>query len=179
MIQTQPLPTALGLLFAGVQGREALRQLRGVELCVRTRGEAEQLADLLATRLPEPVLGRLGLVELMLNAIEHGNLEIGGALKAQLLREQRFEAEIAARLAREPYRSRRVRVVITAVEPVIEIEIRDDGPGFAWRGRLAAGFEPSDAPNGRGIALVRTAAFPGLTYRDPGNVAVVRLPWPA
>lgn len=167
----------LGGLAGG--GLRALRELCGVELVCRTREDAEQLADLLAACVISTAPYRLGLLELLLNAIEHGNLEIGGALKARLLREHDLDREIAARLAREPYRSRRVRVVIVRIEPRVEIEIRDDGHGFAWRDAIAAELVASDQPNGRGIALTRATCFPDLEYRDPGNVAIVRIPGPA
>jgi hypothetical protein len=151
---------------------------RCLELQCRTREEAEALVDEVAALLPEPGMYRFGLMELLLNAIEHGNLEIGAAFKGQLLREHRFEEELAARLASEAYGTRRVHVSVVRADATIEIEIRDEGPGFAWRDAIAAGLELSEAPNGRGIALVRQTCFPSLTYRDPGNVAVVTLPCP-
>jgi anti-sigma regulatory factor (Ser/Thr protein kinase) len=175
---TQPLSSAVRPV-PGIDPREELRGLRGTELTCRSREEAEQLADRLAAFLPEPLRHRLGLVELLFNAIEHGNLELGTAFKGRLLREHRLEAEIAARLARAPYRGRQVHVVIARVDPLTEIEIRDDGPGFAWRDALAAEVVASSEPNGRGIALVRHSCFPDLEYRDPGNVALVRLRWPS
>jgi anti-sigma regulatory factor (Ser/Thr protein kinase) len=158
--------------------REVLRLLRRLELECRTRAEAEDLADVLAGLMPEPVQGRLGVMELLLNAIEHGNLEIGSKLKCQLLREHRFEDELAARAEREPYCRRRVRVTVRLAYPALEIEIRDEGPGFAWRAALGVELEAGDSPNGRGIALVSRTCFPDLEYRDPGNVAVVRVTWP-
>ena len=155
-----------------------LRGLRSLELECRTREEAEGVADLVAGLLPEPDWGRLGLMELLLNAIEHGNLEIGGALKCRLVRDRCLEDEIAARLAREPYRGRRVQVRVEVAYPAIEIAIRDDGPGFAWRIALAADLDAHDGPSGRGIALVSRTCFPSLEYRDPGNIAIVKLSWP-
>jgi len=152
--------------------------LRALELECRTREEADELADVVAELLPEPAQSRLGLMELLLNAIEHGNLEIGSKLKGQLLAEHRFEDELAARLAREPYCQRRVHVKVTLDEAAIEIEIRDEGPGFPWRRALNAGLQEHTEPNGRGIALVSQTCFPSLTYRDPGNVAIVTLAWP-
>jgi hypothetical protein len=152
--------------------------LRRAELVCQTREEAEQLAGALTELLPGPIYSRLGLTELLLNAIEHGNLEIGGAHKARLLREGRFDAEIAARLARPPYRARRVHVSLAVDDAAIVLEIRDDGAGFDWRAALAAELTVSDAPNGRGIALARLTCFPELSYRDPGNVAIVTLPCP-
>lgn len=178
MATTQRVPTVARQLVGGESGRDALRRLRGVELACQTRDDAEQLADLIAGLLPEPMSGRLALIELLLNAIEHGNLEIGGELKGRLLREQRFEEELEARMAVEPFRSRRARLEVVEVEPMIQIEIRDDGPGFAWRTALAADLQANGRPNGRGIALVRNACSPRLAYRDPGNVAILRFLWP-
>jgi len=154
------------------------RMMRHLELECRTREEAEEVADVVASLLPDPLRGRLGVVELLLNAIEHGNLEIGKALKCRLIRAQQFTDEVAARLEREPYRSRRVHVRVAIEYPDIEIEIRDEGPGFAWRHALASDIEVDECPNGRGISLVSQTCFPGLTYRDPGNVAIIKVTWP-
>lgn len=159
-------------------GPDVKRLLRRIELEYQTREEAEDIADMIAGMLPDPQVGRLGLVELLLNAVEHGNLEIGCALKSTLLLERRFEEEVALRMAREPFRSRRVHVRVGVAFPQVEIEIRDGGAGFAWRDVLAAELDASDRPNGRGVALVSRRCFPTLEYRDPGNVAIVKLVWP-
>jgi anti-sigma regulatory factor (Ser/Thr protein kinase) len=177
-----PITQRVPLVFAEHRRRtgaiSVMRMLRHLELECRTREEAEGVADVLAGVLPDPLLGRLGLVELLLNAIEHGNLEIGKGLKGRLIRERRFEDEVAARLAREPYQARRVHVRVSVEFPTVEIEIRDEGPGFAWRSELAAEVEAHDGPNGRGIALVSRTCFPNVEYRDPGNIALVKLVWP-
>jgi anti-sigma regulatory factor (Ser/Thr protein kinase) len=181
-VSTTSISQRIPLAFAEHRRRagtiEMMRMLRQLELECRTREQAEGVADVIAGLLPDPLLGRLGLVELLLNAIEHGNLEIGKALKGRLIREQRFEDELAARLDREPYRSRRVHVRVEIAFPAIAIEIRDEGPGFAWRNEIAAEVEAHDGPNGRGIALVSRTCFTNLAYRDPGNIAIVKLVWP-
>jgi anti-sigma regulatory factor (Ser/Thr protein kinase) len=181
-VSTTSISQRIPLAFAEQRRRngtlEMMRMLRGLELECRTREDAEGVADVVAGLLPDPLMGRLGLVELLLNAIEHGNLEIGKALKGRLIREHRFEDELAARLDREPYRSRRVHVRVTIAFPLIEIEISDEGPGFPWRSELASEVEASDRPNGRGIALVSRTCFTNLEYRDPGNIAVVKVTWP-
>jgi len=175
---TQRIPLTLAEHARRAPGKDTLRLLRRLELVFRTREEADDAADLIAGLLPDPVQGRFGLIELLLNAIEHGNLAIGGALKAQLLREQRFEDEVAARFEREPFSGRTVHVAVTVAFPTVDIEIRDGGTGFAWRSALEADLDSADSPNGRGIALISRTCFPNLHYRDPGNVAVVRATWP-
>jgi anti-sigma regulatory factor (Ser/Thr protein kinase) len=159
-------------------GTAVLRVLRAIELECRTREEAEDLADEVAALLPDPVKSRLGLVELLLNAIEHGNLGLGRDLKCRLLREHRLDDEICARLEAEPYRQRTVKVRVTINYPLVEIAIADAGPGFDWRSALATGVRDDESPNGRGMAIVSRTCFPGLSYLDPGNVAVVKVSWP-
>jgi hypothetical protein len=175
---SQRVPKVLGAPARRDARIQLVRVLRRLELECRTREQADDIADVLAELTPDPIAGRFGIIELLLNAIEHGNLEIGHALKGRLLSDHRFEDELAARLVREPYCARRVRVKVVLSETTTEIEIRDEGPGFAWRAALAAELGECIAPNGRGIALVSQTCFPSLTYRDPGNVAVVTLAWP-
>lgn len=159
-------------------GAAVLQVLRRIELECQTRAQAEDVADEIAALLPDPIKSRLGLVELLFNAIEHGNLEIGGAYKSELLREHRFDDEIVQRYELAPYAARRVHVRVNVTYPLIEIEIHDDGQGFDWRPVVAADDYAKDLPNGRGIAIVSRSCFPGLAYNEPGNVATVRVAWP-
>jgi hypothetical protein len=175
---SQRVPKVLGAPARRDARIQLVRVLRRLELECRTREQADDIADVLAELTPDPIAGRFGIIELLLNAIEHGNLEIGAGLKAQLLRERRFDDELAARLASPPYSTRSVRIVVELEYPVVDIEIHDDGPGFAWRHALAAELDASDRPSGRGIAIISRTCFPGLQYRDPGNVAVIRVTWP-
>jgi anti-sigma regulatory factor (Ser/Thr protein kinase) len=174
---TQRIPS-LTELVRRAPGTEVLQVLRRIELECQTRAQADEVADEIAALLPDPMKSRLGLIELLLNAIEHGNLEVGGEHKCALLRAHRFDEEIAARTASERYSARRVRVIVSITYPLLEIEIRDDGNGFDWRTVLAADGGALDRPNGRGLAIVSRTCFPGLEYRDPGNVAIVRVAWP-
>jgi two-component system, cell cycle response regulator len=159
-------------------GSAVLQVLRRIELECQTRAQAEDVADEIAALLPDPIKSRLGLVELLFNAIEHGNLELGGAYKCELLRSHRLEDEISRRYDAAPYRARRVRVRVNVAYPQVEIEVHDDGTGFDWRTVLASEDYAGDRPNGRGIAIVSRTCFPGLAYNEPGNVAIARVAWP-
>jgi len=145
---------------------------------VRTRDEAAELATRLGVHFPDQGRAVLGLQELLFNAIEHGNLSIGTERKAALLRAGRFDDEVAARLEDPAYRDRRVAVDLLVRGRDIQVTIVDEGQGFDASAALARELEASDAPNGRGIALTRAAAFPTLTYRGCGNIAVVTSRWP-
>ncbi len=177
MHYTQRIPS-LTQLVRRAPAAGVLQVLRRLELECQTRAQADEVADEIAALLPDPMKSRLGLIELLLNAIEHGNLEIGSEHKCMLLREHRFDDEITARMESPRYRDRRVRVHVHITYPAIEIQICDEGAGFDWRNVLCADDYAQDNPNGRGIAIVNRTCFPGLAYRDPGNVAIVRVAWP-
>jgi CheY-like chemotaxis protein len=117
----------------------------------------------------------LGLIEMITNAIEHGNLGITGdekqALKAQ--GEKAYAAEIRRRARSETYRSRRVRVIFTLDPERATFRIEDQGEGFDTTG-LPDPTDPSRlfAPSGRGILLTR-AFLDEVNYDEKGNAVTL------
>lgn len=142
----------------------------------RTMQEARQMALELGSLCPNPEVATMGLTELMVNAIEHGNLEISYEEKGDLCRFGRWQAEVARRSALPVYGDRRATLWWARRRDLIRFEIRDEGPGFDWRRFMS--FEPERAfdPNGRGIALARGMAFSNLHYEEPGNVVIAEIP---
>ena len=59
--------------------------------------DVEKLVPLLAGLFPHPGRAVTGIAELMLNAIEHGNLEIGHELKADWIARGIYHSELARR----------------------------------------------------------------------------------
>jgi CheY-like chemotaxis protein len=113
----------------------------------------------------------LGLIEMLTNAIEHGNLEITGEEKVALMQngEVRYIAELRRRAQEEPYRSRHISVVLQIDPDQATIEIEDEGPGFDTTNLP----DPDDlerlfTPSGRGILLTR-AYLDEVTYNANGN----------
>ncbi len=145
---------------------------------LRTLDEARRLASALATRFPDPAAAGLGLLELIVNAVEHGNLGISTAEKARLLRSGTWEVEVRRRLALPANAAKRVRVELRRDESSLTVLVSDDGPGFDWT-RFRE-LDPARAfePNGRGIALARQLSFPEMEYIGRGNAVrvVVALP---
>lgn len=141
----------------------------------KTVAEAECLAGFMAHCFPDPERTLPGLAELLINAVEHGNLEIGYETKTHLLEENRWTEEINHRQESIPYRDRVVEVVITQKDEGIYLVITDQGKGFNWKRYMT--IDPSRAgdTHGRGIAQARAISFDKLTYNEQGNqvVAVV------
>lgn len=143
---------------------------------IRTLEEARNLASFVALLGPQPETLAMGLSELLVNGVEHGNLGIDFAEKSRLREEDRWEDEVAHRLSLAENRNKSVRLRVWGDDSRWVFEIRDDGPGFDWRRFLDFDPERAFAPNGRGIALSRQLSFTSLTYLPPGNQVVVTVP---
>ena len=182
----------LAIMRSALEGRRNAKSLRtrletehnvtplirrgGYEL--RTLNEAQSLASYLARLCPQPETAAMGLTELIINAVEHGNLGVSYQEKAALKLEDRWAEEIARRLALPENRDKRVAVDFVRDDKQIAFTVRDQGCGFDWQRYLD--FDPDRAfdPNGRGIALARSLAFASLSYGGNGSqvTAVVALP---
>lgn len=159
------------------QRASALSMLRSARFTFRTLTEASDLATALASAFPDPPRQVIGLSELMVNAVEHGNLAITYDEKSALLKEGRLEAEVAARLSLPRFRDREVEIVFERHDDRIDLTITDQGDGFDWRRYLEMDPQRVFDSHGRGIALSRSVSFDALEYHGRGNkvVASVRL----
>lgn len=141
----------------------------------KTVEEAASLASFLAQATPRPDAAILGLSELLINGVEHGNLGISYAEKSDLKRRDCWQQEVLKRSDMVEYRDKRVRVQMRREVGKLTIRIADEGQGFDWKKYLD--FDPERAfdPNGRGIALARLGSFDGLDYEGCGNTVTATL----
>jgi hypothetical protein len=143
---------------------------------VRTLDEAEALATVLAACCPCPERRVGGLLELLINAIEHGNLEITGPQKRALLMEGRWHDELLARLDDPRYAGRGVSVSFERRSGnELYITIEDDGAGFDFAEILRDSMDENFARHGRGIALARLMSFDDLRWEGRGNRVIGRI----
>ncbi len=143
----------------------------------RTPQEARDLATLLANTAPDPGRIVLGLSELMLNAIEHGNLDIGYDRKTALIENGSLEQEIERLLNSAEFSNRHAEVRVRRSDGELSFRICDQGAGFNWRGYLEMSPERAFDTHGRGIAMARMLSFERVEYAAQGNEveAVIRL----
>ncbi|WP_043109193.1 response regulator [endosymbiont of unidentified scaly snail isolate Monju] len=143
----------------------------------RTLESARDLATMLANACPQPGKVVIGLSELLINAVEHGNLGITYDEKSVLREEHRWEEEVTSRLQDPVLGAREVEVCYLRGDEAIEITITDEGDGFDWQAYLD--MDPARAfdTHGRGIAMSRMISFERLEYRGCGNevVAIIEL----
>ncbi|MEI6875527.1 MAG: cyclic nucleotide-binding domain-containing protein [Spirochaetota bacterium] len=113
----------------------------------------------------------VALLELLINAIEHGNCKIGFDEKTRwlektgdimdLIREKNGDPEI---------RARKVHLSYTITPERSRFSIRDDGDGFDWKGRLAT--KPNEPGlHGMGVKMAKLYVQ-SLEYNDAGNEVI-------
>ena len=139
------------------------------QFVLSTLDEARNLATMLALACPNSDLVAIGLQELLINAVEHGNLGISAEEKQALIIDGSWREEVDRRLSSPEYAGRVVLVNFQRGERMISITIQDDGDGFEFDGYVDSEV-PSDGYRGRGIAMARDLSFSSLTYLGRGNL---------
>ncbi len=134
--------------------------------------EARLLAHYLALACPIPEQAILGLQELLMNAVEHGNLAISYTEKGSLILNGNWQDEIRQRLELPAFKNRFVAVHFQRQSDSITFIIQDQGEGFNWQDYLDFSPERAFDLHGRGIAMARKLSFDALTYQGNGNTAV-------
>ncbi|MBI1291872.1 response regulator [bacterium] len=139
-------------------------------------GLASEVADFLVTEagnaISREVRGgiHLGLYELIVNAIEHGNLGISFDEKRRCLMESPYRLnELVQRRSIEPERVGRVVTIAFRMDQShCEWVIEDQGDGFDWTAVPNPLEDNDEALNGRGIFLARYQ-FDEMHYLGVGN----------
>jgi CheY-like chemotaxis protein len=151
---------------------ESQRLLSVTEYRFSSLADIDVLVPILAAMCPQPEVVAPGLADLMVNAVEHGNLAISYAEKSRLKWQGAWEKEIERRLQLPEFRERRASIRAERLATSIRFTVTDQGAGFDWQNYLA--FDPARAfdPNGRGIALARQSNFASIEYQGRGNVVV-------
>lgn len=147
------------------------------EFQLRTLLEARTLANALSGYYPQPQRVILGISELLINAVEHGNLGINYHEKSRLLQAGGWEAEIERRLSLPENASKKVTVVLEHKPHELSLAVSDCGAGFEYQNYLEISPERAFDPNGRGIAMSKMMSFDTLQYLGKGNqlLAVVKI----
>jgi CheY-like chemotaxis protein/anti-sigma regulatory factor (Ser/Thr protein kinase) len=165
--------------WAELEGtRSALGLIRRGLFRYRTLQQCHDLAAFLAKACPDPKRTVIGLSELMINAVEHGNLGISYDDKSALIEAQGWAAEVDRRLELAEYRDRRVTVTLTRSDTKTRFRIQDMGQGFPWQEFQEPNPERMFDSHGRGILLAKWEAFDRVEYQGSGNCVVAEIGQP-
>ncbi|MEI7841764.1 MAG: response regulator [Gallionellaceae bacterium] len=149
-----------------------LSLLQRAEYRYRTLDEAKDLALVLAEISENPTRTVNGYLELLINAVEHGNLGITYVEKSDMLSNDAWEDEIETRLQHPNYADRTVHVTFERTPEASTVTITDEGTGFNWHDYLNFSPERVFDLHGRGIAMSKQQSFDALEYQGNGNCVV-------
>jgi CheY-like chemotaxis protein/anti-sigma regulatory factor (Ser/Thr protein kinase) len=141
-------------------------------------GDAHDPSFIGALTLPlETLLGeaellgvRIGIGEMVTNAVEHGNLGISAGEKEDALADGRFADLLASRLAMPSAAEKRVWIESRLADGEFRVTVRDEGAGFDWRALAVA--EPGATLAGRGVLLARVH-FDEVRWNEQGNTVTL------
>lgn len=150
-------------------GRLKFRMVDACCIKIRTMEEAKDTAIFLSNLYPEPDRVLFGIHELVINAIEHGNLNIGYEKKTDLLKEGTWAEEVEHRLSFPENENKFVEINYIKTQKSITLNIKDCGNGFNWQDYMEISPERASDSHGRGIALSALISFDKIEYLGAGN----------
>lgn len=137
--------------------------------------EINNIACTLANLCPEPTKIVSGLSELLINAVEHGNLEITYDEKQRLIMDNILLDEINTRLSLPHYSEKKINVFWEKDENEIRFTIKDEGKGFNPDKYLELDPNRATHPHGRGIAMAKMLSFTNVEFIGCGNQVVASI----
>jgi len=124
---------------------DARREFDGIQ----ASGLARILAEVVGN---DPLRYWQGLQELLINAVEHGNLGITYKEKSLLILEARWTEEIERRQRDPLYASLQVSIHLVRSPEGLELTIEDQGAGFEWQEFMDYSKDRAFDLHGRGVA---------------------------
>lgn len=111
---------------------------------------------------------KIGIEEMIVNAIEHGNLGIGFAEKNDAMERGKLGDLLAERLRDGNNSAKKVSISSRLTPEAFSIRIRDEGSGFDWRNLPELLPENLLTYSGRGIFLTKIY-YDEVEYNESGN----------
>ena len=151
------------------QSAQTLKLMEQGEFSFKSLDEARCLSALLARACPESDSVVFILTELMVNAVEHGNLGISYKEKSRLISEEKWEGEVLHRLTLPENRDKQVTIKFTRNTDEITFLITDQGAGFDWQQYMEVSPNRAFDSHGRGIAMANSISLNKIEYLETGN----------
>jgi DNA-binding response OmpR family regulator len=140
----------------------------------RSLEEAERLTIWISNACPVPERTTL-IHEILLNAVEHGNLGITYDEKSDLMSAGTWGTEVRRRLRLPGYAEKYVEVGIEKSPERMVVLVKDQGPGFDFAKYLAFDEARVFDNHGRGIAMAGMTMK--LEYLGAGNAVRITIPF--
>ncbi|WP_321325030.1 ATP-binding protein [Thiomicrorhabdus sp.] len=142
---------------------------------VRDIKDAQTVSSVLAFITPDQKRVAIGLFELILNAIEHGNLNIGYKEKTRLTFNAALQNEIERRLNLPENLKKYVTVKVKRLKNQLRFTIKDCGDGFNFMNYLDFSENRVLDHHGRGIMIANQLSFDEIKYQDNGSKVICKV----
>ena len=149
--------------------KSSVKLLKNANFQFRSIDDVRAVSSLVACTCEEPEKIAMGLSELMINAIEHGNLQIGYHEKSELRKQDNWESEIAKRLKLKENVDKYASIDIVNNSTGVTFTITDQGNGFEWDEFMEFDTNRVMHNHGRGIAMANKLYFSKVEYQGNGN----------
>lgn len=147
----------------------ALRLIDTASFSFQSLDQARSLASLVANACPESSKVIMGLSELLINSVEHGNLGISYDDKTVYNEQGIWLEEVEKRLQLESNNNKFATLEFQRSNGEIKIIIKDQGSGFDWQPYLQMCADRAMDNHGRGIAMATMLSFSRVEYQGNGN----------
>jgi response regulator RpfG family c-di-GMP phosphodiesterase len=134
---------------------------------------ADWLASLCAGQARDDLV--VGFIELLINAVEHGNLEVGYDEKSEMMKEGNYIEKVLKRLELPKFKDRYVLVEFEHRKTELEVTICDEGKGFDFENYLVMDKKRMFHSHGKGIIMAKNLYFDELFYTEPGNKVTAKI----
>lgn len=149
--------------------QQALLLIDSCDLSFSTLSESTNLTIYLSNFFPDPERVSQGISELLINAVEHGNLGITYDEKSELNNNGTWLDEVNRRQELPENIQKKVHVSYENNKNEIILTIKDEGAGFDWQKYMQIDMERATDNHGRGIAMANMMSFDSLEYQGNGN----------
>lgn len=114
---------------------------------------------------------RSSIREIIINAVEHGNLNISFDEKTKALTEGNYLEFLQKRQEDPRYKEKRIKIEYSFNKEFVAYRVTDEGKGFDHKKHLEKSLEKMNEDNiqhGRGILMTKSV-FDRIEYNDKGN----------
>jgi DNA-binding response OmpR family regulator len=115
---------------------------------------------------------KIGIEEMLVNAIEHGNLDITYEEKNKAIEQGKFGLLIQDRLAQGNNAKKKITVESRLTRDLLKVVINDEGKGFDWQALPDPLEDNFLSYNGRGIFLTKIF-YDAVAFNKPGNEVTI------
>ena len=153
--------------------KSSVKLMKNASFEFKTLSDVSSVSSLIACASDKPNQTAVGLSELMVNAIEHGNLNIGYSEKSALRKTDTWDEEVESRLNQPDNVNKYASVEVRNSDKEVVYIIKDHGNGFNWQEFMEFDTDRVLDNHGRGIAMANKLYFSNLEYQGNGNTVSV------